>query len=66
MLTDTRIQDHNGLVGLYGLANLHHLLKELGLLFMSTRRIHNDDIETLFLELGNTLRCNGNGICLRV
>ena len=65
-LTDAGVQNHNSLVGLYGFANLHHLLEELGFLLMSTRRIHDDDIETLFLELGNTLcrNCDRVRLCV--
>ena len=33
---------------------------------MSTRRIHNNYIETFLLELGNTLRRNSDGVRLGV
>ena len=65
-LTDAGVQNHNSLVGLYGFANLHHLLEELGFLLMSTRRIHDDDIETLLLEFRHTLRGDCDRIGLRV
>ena len=54
------------MVRLYGFRDLHHLPKQLRFLLVSTRRIHNNYIETFLLELGNTLRRNSNGVRLGV
>lgn len=64
--TNARVENHDSHVGLHSFADLHHLLEELGLLLMSTRCIHDDDLEPLLLELGYTLRRNGDRIGLGV
>lgn len=54
-LTNTGIQYEDSHIWVDSLPNLHHLLKQLRLLLVPTRGINYDNIETLFLELGNTL-----------
>lgn len=64
--TNASVKDHDRHIWLHGFADLHHLLEEFRLLLVSTRRIHNDDIEPFLLEFGNTLRCDGDRIRLSV
>ena len=65
-LTYTCIQNHHSLVWLDSFPYLYHLLEELGLLLVTSGRIDDDDIETLLLELCDTLSSNGDRVCLRV
>lgn len=64
--TYARIQDQHCHIWLHRLANLYHLLEQLALLLMSATRIHNDHFESLLLEFCNTLRCDGDGVRLRI
>lgn len=64
--TNACIEDENSHIGLDCLPNLHHLREQLRFLFMPTRGIDYDDIETFFLELGDTLSCNYDRIRLSV
>ena len=65
-LADGGVQDHDRLVGLHRLLDLHHLVEEVLLLPVPTRRIHNDDLEALLLELVHALLRHRHGVRLRV
>ncbi len=65
-LTDTSVQNHNSHIRLHGLPNLYHLLKQLRLLLMPSRRVHNNDLKPLLLELCHTLRRNRHWVRLGV
>lgn len=61
-LTNTSIQHQDSHIRNNRLANLHHLLKQLALLPMPARRIHNNHIEPFLLELRHTFRGNRYGV----
>lgn len=64
--TNASVEDKNRHIWLHRFTNLDHLGEQLGFLFVTTGGIHDNDIEPLFLEFGNTLRCSNDGICLGV
>ena len=66
LLTNASIENHDCHVWFYRFANLNHLLKQLGFLFMPSRRINDNDIKPFLLEFGDTLRCDSYRIRLRV
>lgn len=50
--------------GFDGLADIDHLLKQLCLLFMPPRGIHDDDIEPFLFKLGHPQSRDGHGVGL--
>ena len=61
-LTDASVKDEHGHIRLNSLPDLYHLPEQLRFLFMPTRRVDDDDVESFFLELCDTLRGDGDGI----
>lgn len=60
------IQDHNRHIWLYRFTDLYHLLEQLRFLFMSPRRIHNNDFEAFLLKLSHSLGSNRYGVRFRI
>jgi len=65
-LTNASVEDEYSHVRLHSFPDLHHLLEKFRFLFMPTRRINNDYVEPLLLELCDTLRCDRDWICFGV
>lgn len=64
--TNASVEDEDRHIGFDRFADLHHFFKQFRFLFMPTRSIHDDDLEALLLELGNTLSSYSNWICFRI
>jgi hypothetical protein len=60
--TDASIQNQDSHVWLDGFADLHHFFEKFTFLFMPPGRVHNDDFESLLLELCDALRGNCDGV----
>ena len=65
LLSDTRIQHHDGLIGLDGSLDLHHLVEEVLFLPMSTAGVDDDDLELLLFELIDAILGHDDRIRLR-
>ena len=65
-LADARIQDHDGLLGFDGAADVDHLVKQVLLLLVPARCVDNDHIKAVLFEGRDTCRRNRDGIRLCV
>lgn len=64
LLTDGRIEHHDGLVRTNSLLDINHFLEQGRLLSVATGGIDDDDVKLLLLELLNTGSGDGGGIGL--
>ncbi len=64
--TYASIQDHNCHIWLDCFTDLDHLFEQLRFLFMSPRRVYNDDFKAFLFELSHSLSCDRDGVRFRI